>query len=91
LVGITLALAEHGRRKHRRFPALEVLEDLIREQPDFIQRFVRPPATEDPWYDRRMPVAVRGSDAFPMHITRRQYDLLVAWARSVRANVKEGS
>lgn len=91
LVGITLALAERGRRKHRRFPALEVLEDLIREQPDFIQRFVRPPATEDPWYDRRMPVAVRGSDAFPMHITRRQYDLLVAWARSVRANVKEGS
>ncbi|WAZ19207.1 hypothetical protein STRCI_000241 [Streptomyces cinnabarinus] len=91
LAGITLALTERGRRKHRRFPALEVLEDLIREQPDFIQRFVRPPATEDPWYDRRMPVAVRGSDAFPMHLTRRQYDLLVAWARSVRANVEEGS
>ncbi|MFC9504148.1 hypothetical protein [Streptomyces sp. NPDC057002] len=91
LAGITLALTERGRRKHRRFPALEVLEDLIREQPDFIQQFVRPPATEDPWYDRRMPVAVRGSDAFPMHVTRRQYDLLVAWARSVRANVQEGS
>ncbi|MEH6374223.1 hypothetical protein V7793_07770 [Streptomyces sp. KLMMK] len=91
LAGVTLALTERGRRKHRRFPALEVLEDLIREQPDFIQQFVRPPAAEDPWYDRRMPVAVRGSDAFPMHVTRRQYDLLVAWARSVRANVQEGS
>ncbi|MEV3987275.1 hypothetical protein AB0J57_00025 [Streptomyces sp. NPDC049837] len=91
LAGITLALTERGRRKHRRFPALEVLEDLIREQPNFIQQFVRPPATEDRWYDRRMPVAVRGSDAFPMHLTRRQYDLLVAWARSVRANVQEGS
>ncbi|MGK5693479.1 hypothetical protein ACSNOJ_11380 [Streptomyces sp. URMC 128] len=91
VAGITLALTERGRRKHRRFPALEVLEDLIREQPDFIERFVRPPAIEDPWYDRRMPVAVRGSDAFPMHVTRRQYDLLVAWARSVRANVQEGS
>lgn len=91
LAGITLALTERGRRKHRRFSALEVLEDLIREQPDFIERFVRPPAAEDPWYDRRMPVAVRGSDAFPMHLTRRQYDLLVAWARSVRASVQEGS
>ncbi|MFD3838558.1 hypothetical protein ACFWWC_20205 [Streptomyces sp. NPDC058642] len=91
LAGITLALTERGRRKHRRFPALEVLEDLIREQPNFIQQFVRPPATEEIWYDRRMPVAVRGSDGFPMHVTRRQYDLLVAWARSVRANVQEGS
>ncbi|MEU7725760.1 hypothetical protein AB0B78_11010 [Streptomyces sp. NPDC040724] len=91
LAGITLALTERGRRKHRRFSALEVLEDLIREQPNFIAQFVRPPASEERWYDRRMPVAVRGSDAFPMHLTRRQYDLLVAWARSVRANVQEGS
>ncbi|GLW46584.1 hypothetical protein Stsp02_22460 [Streptomyces sp. NBRC 14336] len=91
LAGITLPLTERGRRKHRRFLALEVLEDLIREQPDFIQRFVRPPGLEEAWYDRRMPVANRGSDAFPMHVTRRQYDLLTAWAASVRAGVEEGS
>jgi hypothetical protein len=47
LAGITLALTERGRRKHRRFPALEILEDLIREHPNSIQQFVRPPATEE--------------------------------------------
>ncbi|MFE1290263.1 hypothetical protein [Streptomyces sp. NPDC058751] len=91
LRGIQLPLTERGRRKHRRFVALEVLEDMVREQPDLIQRFIRNPYADPEPFDRRMPVAVRGSDGFPMHLTRRQYDLLVAWADSVRATAEEGT
>ncbi|MFJ7591364.1 hypothetical protein ACIQZO_29135 [Streptomyces sp. NPDC097617] len=91
LEGVTLPLTERGRRKHRRFVALEVLEDMIREQPDLIRRFIRNPDTQPGPFDRRMPVAVRGSDGFPMHLTRRQYDLLVAWANSLQATVEEGT
>lgn len=91
LKDVLLALTERGRRRHRRFVALEVLEDMIREQPDLIERVIRPPRSEERWYDRRMPVSTRGSDAFPMHVTRRQYDLLVAWARSLRKSVEEGT
>ncbi|HEY9374180.1 hypothetical protein [Streptomyces sp.] len=91
LDGVTLPLTERGRRKHRRFVALEVLEDMIREQPDLIERFIRNPYAEPDRFDLRMPVAVRGSDGLPMHLTRRQYDLLVAWANSLRATVEEGT
>lgn len=91
LLGVILALTERGRRRHRRFVALEALEDMFREQPGLIERAIREPGSEDVWYDRRMPVAVRGSDAFPMHLTRRQYDLLVAWAGSLRERVEEGT
>lgn len=91
LLGVILALTERGRRRHRRFVALEALEDMFREQPGLIDRVIREPGSEDVWYDRRMPVAVRGSDAFPMHLTRRQYDLLVAWVASLRDRVEEGT
>lgn len=91
LDGVRLPLTERGRRKHRRFVALEVLEDMLREQPDLIERFIRNPYAEPDYFDRRMPVAVRGSDGLPMHLTRRQYDLLVAWANSLRATVEEGT
>ncbi|MFF3335600.1 hypothetical protein ACFYWX_39735 [Streptomyces sp. NPDC002888] len=91
LDGVILALTERGRRRHRRFVALEFLEDLFREQPDLLERVIRGPRDEQEWYDRRMPVAVRGSDAYPMHLTRRQYDLLTAWVRSLRASVEEGT
>ncbi|MFB6616241.1 hypothetical protein ACIGFK_04360 [Streptomyces sp. NPDC085524] len=91
LPGVVLGLTERGRRRHRRFVALEFLEDLFREQPDLFRRIVRDPVDESEWYDQRMPVAVRGSDAYPMHLTRRQYDLLSAWVRSLRENVEEGT
>ncbi|WP_030723800.1 hypothetical protein [Streptomyces sp. NRRL S-237] len=91
LLGVILALTERGRRRHRRFVALEALEDMFREQPGLIERVIREPGSEDVWYDRRMPVSVRGSDAFPMHLTRRQYDLLVAWVGSLRERVQEGT
>ncbi|MEU4695076.1 hypothetical protein [Actinoplanes sp. NPDC023714] len=87
----TLPLTEAGRQRHRRFLALEVMEDLLREQPDLIDRVVRAPATDDRYYDRRMPAMMRGSDRYPMHLTRRQFDLLQQWARQLRSRIEEGT
>ncbi|MFB7948955.1 hypothetical protein ACFC6L_29030 [Kitasatospora phosalacinea] len=91
LTGVVLGLTENGRRRHRRFVALEVLEDLLREQPDLIGRVVREPVPAERGFDARMPVAMRGADAAALHLTRRQYDLLVAWARSLRVDTEAGS
>lgn len=79
-----LPLTETGRLQHHRLLALEVFEDMLREQPDLIDRVIRPPGTSDEYYDRRMPALFRGSDRHPMHLTRRQYDLLRVWAARLR-------
>lgn len=91
VLGRPLPLTERGRQRHRRFLSLEVLEDILREQPDLIGRIIREPMTGDRYYDRRMPAVMRGSDRFPMHLTRRQYDLLVAWAARLRRNTEQGT
>lgn len=86
-----LPLTEYGRQKHRRFVSLEVFEDMLRERPDLINKIIREPMTGDRYYDQRMPALMRGSDRYPMHITRRQYDLLIAWMRRLRQDVEEVS
>lgn len=91
LEGQPLPLTAQGRQRHRRLVALEVLEDLLRERPGLIREIIREPLTGDRYYDRRMPAVMRGSDRLPMHLTRRQYDLLVAWARHLRRDVEPGT
>ncbi|MEV5407863.1 hypothetical protein AB0K60_03345 [Thermopolyspora sp. NPDC052614] len=91
LSGLPLALTGHGRQRHRRLVALEVLEDILRERPDLLRQVLREPATYERFYDRRMPVAMRGSDRYPLHLTRRQYDLLLGWARSLRDGTVAGT
>ncbi|MFI1651521.1 hypothetical protein ACH4XT_31980 [Streptomyces avidinii] len=101
LLGLLLGLTELGRRRHRRFVALEVLEDMIRERRELIREQVRAPAqAEGPgavtlasprFYTRQMPSGMRGSDAYPMHLTRRQYDLLVGWADQLREDTEPDS
>lgn len=86
-----LPLTELGRQRHRRFVSLEVFEDRLRENPDLIARWIREPMTGERYYDRKMPALMRGSDRYPMHITRRQYDLLVAWANRLRRDAEAGS
>jgi hypothetical protein len=86
-----LPLTEGGRQRHRRFVALEVFEDILREQPELISRVIRPPLTSDHYYDRKMPVAMRGSDRHPLHLTRRQFNLLVTWARYLHEKTQEGT
>ncbi|MEO3870914.1 hypothetical protein ABGB18_19050 [Nonomuraea sp. B12E4] len=91
LTSLTLPLTGHARQRHRRFVALEVLEDLLRERPDLLRQVIREPATHERFYDRRMPVAMRGSDRYPLHLTRRQYDLILGWARSLRDGTAGGT
>jgi hypothetical protein len=91
VLGRPLPLTEKGRQPHRRFVALEVFEDMLREQPELLSRRVREPLTTDRYYDMRMPYAMRGSDRHPMHLTRRQYALLEAWARHLRAKAQGGA
>lgn len=91
LPGRPLPLTEAGRQKHRRFLALEVIEDLFREQPDLITRVIREPMTGERYYDRTMPATMRGSDRHPLHLTRRQYDLIRAWAERLHANAEAGT
>jgi hypothetical protein len=91
LPGQPLPLTALGRQRHRRLIALEVLEDKLREQPDLINKWIREPKTSDRYYDRKMPALMRGSDRYPMHITRRQYDLLMAWANRLRRDAEAGT
>ena len=91
VLGRPLPLTEKARQPHRRFVALEVFEDILREQPELLSRRVREPLTTDRYYDTRMPFAMRGSDRYPMHLTRRQYALLQAWARYLSAKAQGGA
>lgn len=79
-----LPISQEGQRRHRRLNALEYLRDRLREEPDYIENWVRPPIDPSRAYDRRMPPLMRNSDRYPMHLTRRQYELLLRWAAKVR-------
>lgn len=91
VLGRPLPITELGRQHHRRFVSLEVLEDMLREQPQLLDRLIRVPMEQDRYYDQRMPALMRGSDRAPMHLTRRQYELLRAWVRRLREEVDGNS
>jgi hypothetical protein len=86
-----LPLTEYGRQRHRRFISLEVFEDMLRERPELISKWIREPMTDEKYYDQKMPALMRGSDRYPMHLTRRQYQLLVAWANRLRKDAEAGT
>lgn len=73
-----------GRRKHRRYTALEYLRDRLRDDPQLIDTWIRRPLDEFQAFDRRMPPLMRGSHGGPMNITRRQYEMLQRWVESLR-------
>lgn len=86
-----LPLFEMGRQNHRRLSSLEIFENLLRQNPSTIAKKIRPPGDPSPFFDRRMPALMLGSSGQPLHLTGRQYDLLFAWAKILRASIKEGS
>jgi len=89
VLGRPLPLTELGRQQHRRFVSLEAFENVLRENPDLLANIVREPMTGNKYYDQQMPALMRGSDRYPMHISRRQYDLLMAWVQRLQKNVEE--
>jgi hypothetical protein len=76
-----LALA---RQHHRHNTVRERFENFVRETDHWLERFVREPAGEQRFYDTRMPGVMRGFDRRPLHLTRRQYELLTAWTKRMR-------
>jgi hypothetical protein len=79
-----LPLTAHARATHRRFFSLDVLADHVRKHPEAIAERIREPGGGDPFFDPKMPMLMRGSTGDPLHLTRRQYELLVAWARTLQ-------
>jgi len=75
-----MPVSQLGQRKHRRYNAIEYLRDRLKEEPDLIEKWLRLPRDNEPLFDRRMPALMRGSDGQPMHLTRRQYQLIRLWA-----------
>ena len=77
--GDAMPVSDRGSRKHRRYNAIEYLRDRLREEPELLEKWIRPPRDASPYYDRRMPALMRGSDGLPIHLTRRQYELIRLW------------
>ena len=87
---LDLPMTEQVRWRHRRNSADEFFEQLLRETPDVVDRWIRDPS--DPqslYYDRRMPALMRGSDRRPLHLTRRQLGALRRWVERLRARRQE--
>ncbi|HUG38689.1 MAG TPA: hypothetical protein VML54_17150 [Candidatus Limnocylindrales bacterium] len=82
--GDPLPLTERGREQHRRYLVPEVFADFVSKRPDFMARWVRPPLSPDPFFTPRMPALMRGASGHPLHLTRRQYDLLRLWLARLR-------
>jgi hypothetical protein len=80
-----MALSESGTWKHRRYATLEYLEDRFRENPGLFEQIVRRPADPNPYFDRRMPALMRGSDGRPLHLTRRQWEIFRQWIEVLQA------
>lgn len=80
-----MPLSAVGDRKHRRMMAIEYLEDRFRESPDLFEQWIRRPVSPSPYFDKRMPALMRGSDGQPLHLTRRQWEILRAWIDALRA------
>lgn len=83
--GNDLPLTATGREYHRRFMVYEVFQDMMREQPSKFEDWVRDPNTDYMYYDKKMPALMRGSDAYPLHLTRRQYNFLKHWISKIRS------
>jgi hypothetical protein len=81
-----MALSEVGVRRHRRNLAAEFLEDRFREAPQLFEQWIRRPVDRNPFFDRRMPALMRGSDGRPLHLTRRQWEIFRAWIDALEAD-----
>lgn len=89
--GEEFPLSQRGRQFHRRMMSIEIIEDMIREKPGLIERWIREPGGNDGFFTKQMPPVMRDSSGGPLHLTRRQYDLLRNWANHLRSDIEENS
>ena len=64
---------------------------MIREKPGLIEKWIREPGGNDGFFTKQMPPVMRDSSGGPLHLTRRQYDLLRNWALHLRKDIEENS
>lgn len=89
--GEEFPLTQRGRQFHRRMMSIEILQDMIREKPGLIEKWIREPGGNDGFFTKQMPPVMRDSSGGPLHLTRRQYDLLRNWALHLRKGIEENS
>ena len=82
--GHLFPITERGRQVHRRFVVLELFKDMLRERPGLIEQWIRPPVGGNGFFTKQMPPVMRDSSGGPLHLTRRQYDLLRNWTTSLQ-------
>lgn len=80
-----MPIVHSGTRQHRRHNAVTFLVDRMRENPQIFDEWIRRPLDPLPFYDKRMPALMRGSDGRPHHLTRRQWELVRLWITQIRA------
>jgi len=76
-----LPLSALAWQRHRRNTSRLVFEMFALEVENWFERTMRQPAGPDRFYDKRMPGLMCGFDRRPLHLTRRQYELLQAWSK----------
>jgi len=75
-----LPLTERARQYHRRFIVGDVLAELLRKRPDLLREVLREPLSDSPFFDQKMPALMKDASGGPLHLTRRQYHILLCWA-----------
>lgn len=86
-----LPLTAIARQTHSRLAVVQIFEAFVRENPTWYLRIrpadVRPMSINapdpTPYYGKHMPGLMRGGDRRPLHLTRRQINLLKAWTQRV--------
>ena len=84
IAGHPFPLLEKGRANHARFLAYDVFKQRLAQRPDLFEKWIRNPVDERTFYDSMMPALMRGSDSYPMTVTQRQYDEMLAWLKEIR-------
>lgn len=77
-------LTAHALQRHRRNTTRQLFEAFARETDGWFETWIRPPGDPKRFYDKRMPGLMRGSDRYPLHLTRRQYEMLKIWSQQRR-------
>ena len=76
-----MPLTARALERHRRNTARIFFEIFVHENKNWFEKWIRPPAGPERFYDRHMPALMCGFDRRPLHLTRRQYELLEAWSK----------
>jgi hypothetical protein len=78
-----LPLTTRARKFHRRLACRDAFETVLLMNPGELEKRLRPPDDTSPIFDGRMPPAMRGPTGKPLSLTRRQYQLLLKYGRSI--------